>query len=302
MAGKQYVWMDGKFVDSGKATVNVLTHSLQYGSGIFEGVRCYSTNKGSAIFRLGDHVERLFNTAKIHSMPLPYSKEEIVSAVVGTVRKNGIKDGYIRPFAFYNDTHIGLSTSGKKVGVAIAAIPFGNYFSNKDKGIRCKISSWHRINSQILPPMAKASGNYLNSIIASTEAKSSGADEAIMLSSSGYVAEGTGENIFLVKSSRLITPSDSSDILKGITRDSIIKIAEAMGIGVEEREVHREELFTSDELFFVGTAAEVTPILTVDNIRIGSGGIGPMTKSLAERYSGAVHGEEEAYVSWLTYV
>ena len=305
MAGKgskQYVWINGAFVAFEDAKVHILTHSMQYGSGVFEGIRCYSTAKGPSIFRLKDHVRRFGNSAKIHKMRLGYGAEELARAIEDLVRKNSLDSCYIRPFAFFDDTNIGLGVAGKKVSVAIAALPFGSYFKEKDRGIRCKVSSWRRINSDVLPPMAKASGNYLNSIIASSEAKEAGADEAILLSEGGYVAEGPGENIFLVKNGRLITPSEDADILLGITRDSIIKLAEQIGIEVEERGVHREELYTADELFFSGTAAEITPVVSVDGITIGAGGKGPITKVLDTEYSKAVIGEREGFESWCHFV
>jgi branched-chain amino acid aminotransferase len=302
MGAKQYVWFDGKFVEYEKANVHVLTHSLQYGSGIFEGLRAYSTADGPAIFRLGDHMARLLNSAKIYGMDLGFTKEQLNEAAVSTVRRNRLAECYIRPFSFYNDTRIGVNPIGRKISTIIAAVNFGSYFQNKGKGISCKVSSWHRINSQILPPQAKASGNYLNSVLASLEAKSSGADEAIMLSGDGYVAEGSGENVFLVEGNVLVTPSVSSDILPGITRDSVIKLAKGMGIDVEERKVHREELYTSDEVFFTGTAAEITPIIRIDSRKVGRGHPGPITMMLSEGYDKAVKGENEEFEEWLTYI
>jgi branched-chain amino acid aminotransferase len=302
MKAKQYVWFDGKHVAFEDAKVHVLTHSLQYGSGIFEGLRAYKTQKGTAVFRLNDHVKRFFNTAKIYDMALGFSRDEIQDAILSTVKRNGLEEGYIRPFAFYNDQQIGLNPTGKKVSVFIAAVPFGSYFANKDKGIKCKVSSWRRINSEILPPEAKACGNYLNSILCSTEAKRAGADEAILLSCNGYVAEGPGENIFLVQGGKLVTPSRESDILLGLTRDSIIKLAENKGLLVEERFVHREELYTSDEVFFTGTAAELTPIVEIDSIKIGKGVVGPITKMLGEEFSGVINNEHPEFSDWLTYI
>ncbi len=299
--GNMKVWLDGKFVSYADAKVPILTHSLQYGSGIFEGIRAYSTKKGTAIFRLEEHVKRFFNTAKIYNMNLGYSEKEIGDAIVESVRKNGLNEAYIRPFAFYNDDNIGLNVTGKKVSVAIVAVPFGSYFANKDKGVKCKIVSWHRINSSILPPLAKASGNYANSVIASIEAKDAGADEAILTSTNGYIAEGPGENIFFVESGKLVTPSRSADILLGITRDSIIKIAESMGLDTEEREVHKEEAYICDEAFFAGTAAEITPIISIDSRAIGKG-IGPVTKLLSTNYYNVVHGNSKEFSEWLTYV
>ena len=302
MDGSKYVWLDGRIIKSEEATVPILTHSLQYGSGIFEGIRSYKAERGGAVFRLDDHVKRFFNSAKIYSINLGIEREELRSAIIETVKKNGLEECYIRPFAFYNDQNIGLGVAGKKVSVAVMAIPFGHYFANKEKGIKCKVSSFHRINSLILPPQAKASGNYINSILASMEAKKSGADEAILLSSNGSVAEGPGENLFIVKDDLLITPSASSDILMGITRDSIIKIAKDESIEVEEREVHREELLTCDEAFFTGTAAEITPIVSIDSEILGDGKMGNLTSKIGKLYSEITLGKKKKYANWLTYL
>jgi branched-chain amino acid aminotransferase len=297
----QYVWLDNRMVRADEAKVPIMTHSLQYGSGIFEGIRAYETDDGVAIFRLDEHVRRFMNSMKIYSMDCGYTERQIKQAILDVVKKNGIRSGYIRPFAFYNDDSIGLGTAGKKISVFIAARPFGKYFA-KQTGIKCKVSSWHRINSSILPVEAKASGNYLNSIIASMEAKRVGFDEAVLLSQNGYVAEGPGENIFIVRDNVLLTPDRGSDILRGITRDSLIKLAESIGIEVQERQVHREELYTADELFFSGTAAELTPITNVDGIRIGDGAIGPITKMLAQAFDDVVHGRNKDFGGWLTQV
>ncbi len=302
MDGSSYVWLDGKIIKSEEANVPILTHSLQYGSGIFEGIRAYKTGSGGAIFRLDDHVRRFFNSARIYSIGLGISQAEFKNAIIETIKRNGLDECYIRPFAFYNDQSIGLGVSGKKVSVAVMAIPFGHYFANKEKGIRCRVSSFHRINSLILPPQAKASGNYINSILASMEAKRSGADEAILLSSNGYVAEGPGENLFIVKDNALITPSASSDILIGITRDSVIRIAADEGIDVEEREVHREELLTCDEAFFTGTAAEITPIISIDSEMLGDGEVGKITSKIGRLYSEIALGKKSKYANWLTYL
>lgn len=298
----QKVWLDNKFLDIEKAKVGILTHSLQYGSGIFEGIRSYKLdNLKTAIFRLDDHIQRFFKTAKIYSMDLNYSADEIKKAIKNLLKINKLGSSYIRPFAFYNDQKIGLSPINKKISVFIAAIEFGDYFANKDKGIKCKISSWNRINSSILPVEAKASGNYINSIIANLEARHSGFDEAILLSNNGYVAEGPGENIFIVRDNTLITPDNSSDILLGITRDSIIKIAENIGIEVIERKIHKEELYISDELFFSGTAAEITPIINVDGIEIQKQA-GPITKLLIDKFNNIVHGNDKEFNNWLTLI
>ena len=307
MAGKKpqagKVWLDGKIVDYEKAKVPILTHSMQYGSGIFEGMRAYQTAEGTAIFRLPDHMKRFMDTAKIYSMDLGHTAQELELASMATVKANGLKECYIRPFAFYNDDSIGLNPKGKPISVFIAAVPFGAYYGTaKQKGLRCKVSSWRRINSDILPVGAKASGNYINSIISSNEAHASGFDESIMLSRQGYVAEGPAENIFIVNSGRLITPGNDADILLGITRDSITKMAESMGIEVEKRNIHVEELYTAEEVFFTGTAAEVTPIINIGGMRIGKGRPGPITTTLSKKYDDAVHGRDREFGHWLTYV
>jgi len=297
------VWLDGKMLNFNEAVVPIMNHSMQYGSGIFEGIRGYETAKGTAIFRLGDHVKRLVNTAKILRMPLNFTAKQISDAIVSVVKTNKLGHCYIRPFGFYNDSQVGLNTTGKKTSMYIYATNFGAYFGESSaKGIRCKISSIRRINSAILPSRAKGSGNYLNSIIANGEAKAAGFDEAILLSSGGHVAEGSGENIFMVVDNKLVTPDKGSDILLGITRDSIIKIAENAGLQVEERAIHKEELYTADELFFTGTAAEMMPILDVDGIKIADGKEGPITKMLSSKFKDIVTGKDKEFSSWLTYV
>jgi branched-chain amino acid aminotransferase len=298
-----HFWLDGKIIKRRDAVIPILTHSAQYGSGIFEGIRAYSTDKGTAIFRLDDHIRRFFRSAKIYAMDLGYSRSDISEAVVKLVKYNRLESCYIRPFAFYNDDNIGISTSGKKISVFIAAVPFGAYFGKgKETGISCKISSWQRINSLILPPEAKASGNYVNSIIANIDARMAGADEAILTSIDGYVAEGPGENIFIVEEGNLVTPSREADILMGITRDSAIRIAESIGLQVVERNIHKEELYTCDEAFFAGTAAELTPITKIDARKVGSGRPGPITKMLADKYTEVVNGKNREFEQWLTYV
>ncbi len=301
--GSAYSWLDGKFIPKEKAVVPILTHSMQYGSGIFEGIRAYATPRGPAIFRLDDHMKRFFNSAKIYNMNLKYSQHQVKEATVGLVRKNRLESCYIRPFAFYNDPNVGVSVTGKRISVFIAAIPFGAYFGKgKELGIKCKISSWQRINSLILPPEAKASGNYINSIIANIDATLSGADEAILTSFDGYVAEGPGENIFIVDNGMLLTPPMDADILMGITRDSIIKLARSLELEVIERNIHKEQLYTCDEAFFAGTAAEITPIVSIDSRKVGNGKPGAITKQLAGSYSKMVTGMNPDFNDWLTYL
>ena len=296
------VWLDGKIVKYDDAKVPILTHSLQYGSGIFEGIRAYDA-EGAAIFRLPGHIERFMKTAKIYSMKLGYTKEELQNAVIDVVKSNGIKECYIRPFAFYNDDNIGLGVEGKKLSVFVANKPFGKYLGKEeDNGVRAKISTWDRLSSRTLPIQAKASGNYLNSIIASIEAKASGFDEAIMLSLDGSVAEGAAENIFLVSNGRIITPDMGSDILLGITRSTVMELAKDLGYSVEERRIHKEELYTADEVFFAGTAVEIAGIVNIDGIAIGNGKVGSVTSALKKKYMDVVHGKDEKYLKWLTKV
>ena len=295
------VWLDGEIIEYKDAKVPILTHSLQYGSGIFEGIRVYDTVNGPAIFRLDDHINRFFGSAKIYYMNLKFSSEEIKNAIINVVKANDLKSCYIRPFAFYNDDSIGLSPFNKKISVFIAAVPFKEYLTELN-GVRCKISSWKRISSNILPVKAKASGNYLNSIIAHLEARYSGYDEAIMLAENANIAEGPGENIFIVKNRKVISPGTNSDILEGITRDTVLKISKDLGYEVLERDMHKEELYISDEVFFSGTAAEITPIVEIDGIKIGDGKPGNITLSIKERYMEIVHGKIKAYYNWLTFI
>lgn len=297
------VWFDGKTMGFDEATVPVTVHSLQYGSGIFEGIRAYKTDKGPAVFKLKEHTRRFFDTAKIYGMNLGYTPEEINEAIKNTIKINKLDSCYIRPFAFYNDVRVGLSTENKKVSVYIAAFPMGSYFGEaQERGARCKTSSWRRINSDILPVRAKASGNYLNSILTNREVRNAGFDEAILLSGNGYLAEGPGENLFVIRDGKLFTPGTEADILGGITRDTIIRIAEDKGLEVVQREIHREEIYVADEAFFCGTAAEVTFISSVDGIDVGDGKKGPITQDIAKTYSDTVSGKVSKYQNWLTYV
>ena len=297
------IWFDGDIRNYSEVKVPLLTHSLQYGSGIFEGIRAYDSGGKPVIFRLKEHMERFLRSTKIYRMEFSYSAGELSRAVVEVVRANGFRSCYIRPFAFFSDDQVSLATLGKHVSVCIVAVPFGQYFGDKiERGLRCKVSSWRRINSDILPIQAKASGNYLNSVAAMGEAQAAGYDEAILLTGNGYIAEGPGENIFLVRDGKLITPSLESDILFGITRMSIIELAGDLGIDVEERQIHRDELHTCDEAFFCGTAAEVTPIVSVDDIPVGDGKPGEVTMKIGRRFMEVVLGKAKEYSGWLTAV
>ncbi|MDE1804929.1 MAG: branched-chain amino acid transaminase [Candidatus Micrarchaeota archaeon] len=299
---QQYIWLNGKFKKFEEVTVHVFTPTIQYGLGIFEGIRCYQTKKGVAVFRLREHAKRFMDSAKMYKMKLRVSQEELEEGIIETVRKNKIQNGYIRPFAFYDNVVMGFFYPDEQMNVSITAIEYGNYFQNKEKGLRCKVSSWRKASSDVLPPQAKVSGNYIASFLSRLDARDSGYDEAILLSANGLVAEGSGENIFLVEDNKVITPQKSGDFLLGITRDSAIKILESAGVEVEQRGVHREELYKCDELFFTGTAAEVTPVVNVDGRTIGNGKIGPITRMVSERFSKIVSGEDKQFAKWLTYV
>ncbi len=296
--------MDGRFVDWDDAKIHVLTHALHYATAVFEGIRCYSTDRGPAVFRLKDHVNRLFNSAKIYTMKIPYAMEELCKAVKDTIKVNKIKECYIRPIVYYAYGEMGLNPLKNPVSVAIAVWPWGSYLGEEGlkKGVRCKISSWVRVDTRILPPLAKSSANYLNSVLAKLEAINCGYDEAILLNMNGYVAEGPGENIFIVKDEVLITPPRSSGVLYGFTMDSVMELARGFSIQVEEREIIRDEVLLADEAFFTGTAAELTPIREVDGRIIGSGSIGPITEKLQEKFFQVVRGKDPKYVDWLDFV
>ena len=298
------IWMDGKLVHWEKANVHVLTHTLHYGLGVFEGIRCYETDKGPAVFRLGDHIRRLENSAKLVGMKLPYSVDEIVSAVKQTIKANEIKECYIRPIAFYGYGVMGLNPEGSPINVAIAVWPWGTYLGEEglEKGVRAKISRWIRIDPRILPPQAKLVANYANSIFAKLDALSSGYDEAILLNTQGAVTEGPGENVFIIKNGTLITPPLSAGALEGITRDSIIRIARDKKIKFEERNISLEQLYGAEEAFFTGTAAEVTQIREIDDRVIGDGRRGRITGELQSTFFGAARGKIAGYESWLDYV
>jgi branched-chain amino acid aminotransferase len=295
------IWMDGKFVDWKDANVHVLTHALHYGYAVFEGIRCFSTPDGPAIFRLPEHIERFQNSAKIYRMDLGHSAKELTNACVDLVRQNGIKEVYVRPIAYSAYGEMGLNPLKSKISVAIASWEWGPYLGKEaeDGGVRATVSSWVRIDSRALPIQAKCAANYANSALAKMEALAAGYDEAIMLNSHGDVAEGPGENIFRVKDKILSTPPASSGILRGITRDTIIQFARDLKIKFYRNDSTKEELYTSDELFFSGTAAGIAKIREVDGRRIGYDGF-PITDRLHKLYGGAVHGKVKRYSKWLT--
>ncbi len=300
----KYIWMDGKFVRWKDAKVHVLTHTLHYGLGVFEGIRCYNTPDGPAVFRLRDHIKRLFRSAKLVGMKIPYGLAEICEAVRKTVRRNGVNECYIRPIVYYGYGVMGLNPTGSPVNVAIAVWPWGTYLGEEglQKGVRVKISRWRRIHPSILPPQAKVVANYANSILAKLDALGAGCDEAILLNLDGYISEGPGENVFIVKDGELFTPPLEAGALAGITRDSVIRIAGDERIPVHERNLKPEDLYSADEAFFTGTAAEVTPIAEVDGRKIGSGSRGPITEKIQTIYFMAVRGRVRKYRRWLDFV
>ncbi len=295
------IWMDGKLVDWASANVHVMTHALHYGLGVFEGVRCYATGDGGgAIFRLAEHTERLFASAHIVMLDIPFTRDEINRATVETLEANGLTEGYIRPIAFLGAGSMGLLPKDNPVNVAIAAWAWGAYLGEDGlkNGIRVRVSSYlrHHVNSTMTK--AKITGSYVNSILAKREAIESGYDEAIMLDTEGYVSEGSGENVFMVKDGVIKTTALTS-VLKGITRDSVMTILKDKGEEVREERFTRDELYTADEAFFTGTAAEITPIREVDGRTIGTGSPGPVTKGVQETYFKAVKGEDPRYEGWL---
>jgi branched-chain amino acid aminotransferase len=299
-----WIWYDGKMVPWRDATTHVLTHTLHYGMGVFEGVRAYETATGPAIFRLQEHTDRLFRSAHIFGMEIPFTKDEISAAQIACVRENRLKSCYIRPIVFYGSHAMGVAAKSNPVRVAIAAWPWGAYLGAEglEKGIRVKTSSFTRHHVNITMTGAKAVANYCNSILANQEATHDGYDEALLLDAQGYVSEGSGENVFLVINGELHTPDIGSGALKGITRDAVMTLARELGIAVHERRILRDEVYCADEAFFTGTAAEVTPIRELDNRVIGAGRRGPITGKLQTLFFDTVNGRNPAKQAWLTRV
>ena len=295
------IWFDGKMVDWRDAKLHVLTHSLHYGMGVFEGVRAYKTDAGTQVFRLAEHTRRLFNSAKIFQMALPYGFDEIVDAQKRVIRDNRLEAGYIRPIAWIGSEKLGVSPVGNTIHVAVAAWTWGAYLGEEGlaRGIRVKTSSYSRHHVNVSLVRAKASGYYINSILANREVTAHGYDEALLLDTEGYVSEGAGENVFIVRAGRLYTP-DLASCLDGITRDAVITLARDMGIEVIEKRITRDEMYCADEAFFTGTAAEVTPIRELDDRQIGEGRRGPLTERLQKKFFDVVGGRAEAYRHWLT--
>jgi branched-chain amino acid aminotransferase len=298
------IWLDGEWVDWSQAKVHVLTHTLHYGLGVFEGIRCYRTSDGrSAIFRLGDHLRRLFESAHINLLDVPFGREELEAACCEALRRNGLSEGYIRPFVFIGDGEMGLNPGSNAIRAAVIAWAWGKYLGDEgvERGIRAKVSTYcrHHVNAKMTK--GKTCGDYVNSILAKREALLDGYDEAIMLDTQGLVSEASGENIFVVRDGVLATPNLHS-VLAGITRSTVIELARDKGIPVEERTLTRDELYVADEVFLTGTAAEVTPIREIDRRAIGDGRRGPITTTLQRAFFDVVEGRERKYERWLTYL
>jgi branched-chain amino acid aminotransferase len=299
------IWMDGELVDWDDAKVHVLTHSLHYGTAVFEGIRAYETASGPAVFRLGDHIDRLLRSARILSIETPFSADELVAAVKATVAASGLNSCYIRPLVYLGDGEMGLNPLPCTTRVSIAVWPWGAYLGEEGtaKGIRLKTSSWARHDNRSLPTAAKATGMYINSSLAKVEAVRAGYDEALMCTTDGYLAEGTGENLFVVRAGRLLTPPSSGvGALEGITADSVATIASDLGYEVREAFLRRADVYTADEAFLTGTAAEVVPIASLDDRQVGTVVPGPITRSIQETFHAAVRGEVDRYKDWLDYV
>jgi branched-chain amino acid aminotransferase len=295
----EWIWMNGEFVAWEDAQVHVLSHGLHYGTGVFEGIRCYETDAGPAIFRHQEHLTRLANSAELYYLPLGYSTDELRTATHELIRRNGLQSCYIRPLAFRGYGEMGLYAQSAPVDVTIAVWPWGAYLGDEGKrnGIRAKVSSWRRISPASLIPHAKASGQYLNSILAKTDAAQSGFDEAILLDESGVVCEGSGENIFVVNDGELATPGHTASILDGISRNSVIQIAGDLGYSVVERDIARSELYLADEVFLCGTAAELVPVREIDGHELGEPG--EVTRVVQAKFEDALHGRAPEYSHWL---
>ncbi len=297
MQPTEKIWMNGELVGWDDAKIHVGAHGLHYGTGVFEGIRCYDTPKGPAVFRLGDHMQRLHNSARLINMELPYSVEELRSATNDLLAACNLQECYIRPIAFFGFGQLGVAARGNPVEVAIMAWPWGTYLGEEAlrSGIRTKISSWQRIPPNVIPHASKATGVYLNSMLAVTEVQRAGYDEAIMLTPEGTVADGPGETIFVVHDGKLVTPGLETGILHGITRDSVIKIAHDLGYTVEQKTLIRSDLYLADEVFMCGTAAEVTPVRSVDDHEIG---VGPVTLEIQKTYLDTVRGATDRFAEW----
>ena len=304
MPQSEKIWFNGSLINWDDAKIHVLSHVVHYGSSIFEGIRCYNTEKGPAVFRLQDHVNRLFESAKIYRMEIPYTREEVFDAILETIRINKLQECYIRPVAFRGYGSLGVNPLDCPTDVVIAVWEWGQYLGPEavEKGVSVCTSSWNRMAANTMPSLAKAGGNYLNSQLVKMEAKLNGYDEGIVLDTDGLVSEGSGENLFIMKNGTVYTPSSSFSILPGITRHTAIKLARGLGMRVEQRAIPRESIYIADEVFFTGTAAEITPIRAVDQISIGSGARGPITRKLQDAFFAITNGRDEDRHGWLSFV
>ena len=304
MDERNIIWIDGFLYENQNAKIHILTHSLHYGTAVFEGIRCYKTQKGLAIFRLQDHLKRLFDSAKIYFMNIEYSMKELEDAIINTIKKNGLDECYIRPLVYFGHGKMGVYPLNNKVSVSIAVWKWDEYIKkeNDEQGIRLMVSGWMRIDGRTMPVHAKATANYANSALARIEAIKSGFDEAILLNTAGKVVEASAENIFIVKNKTLITPPISSGSLEGITRDTVLALAKDDSILTEIRDISKDELYLADEIFLTGTAAEIKPVFEIDNRIIGSGKTGSMTKQIKMLFEKAVRGNHKFSEKWLIYI
>ena len=304
MTRSDVIWMNGEFVAYDEAKVHVLTHALHYGTGVFEGVRCYDTEVGPAVFRHQQHVDRLFKSAELYYMDIPFSREEIREATLELIGRNGMRECYIRPLVYRGGGTMGLFPLNASVDVAIAVWPWGAYLGDEGKlnGIRAKVSSWERISPRSLIPHAKATGQYLNSILAKLEAHHAGYEEAILLDHRGMLCEGSGENIFVVRNGQVHTPPQAASILDGVSRRVTLTLAEELGYEVVERDIARAELSLADEVFLTGTAAELVPVREIDDRPVADGRMGEITRVVQREYEDALHGRSERYAEWLDVV
>ncbi|MBN2000063.1 branched-chain amino acid transaminase [candidate division KSB1 bacterium] len=301
---KGKIWKNGQFIDWPDATIHVMSHVVHYGSSVFEGMRCYKTPKGPSIFRLADHIRRLFDSAKIYRMTIPFSQQEIIDACRQTIKVNGFESAYVRPVVYRGYHSLGVDPTKCPVDVVIGALNWGRYLGEEaiNKGVDVGVSSWNRLAPNTMPFMAKAGSNYMNSQLIKMEAMGDGFTEGIGLDVFGYVSEGSGENIYVIRDDVIYTPAISACILPGLTRDCVLKIAKELNIPVVEGQIPREMLYIADELFFSGTAAEITPIRTVDRITIGEGKRGPITEKIQQRYFQYINGEREDIYGWHDFI